>query len=157
MRHIYIYIYIHIYIISSNGIVHTLLPLIATCVPSLNTFNHDCRAACNAIARGRWMLTGTIQPIEVEWYICTFVNSGITGSGNGLWPARSQGSMWWLILTVDWTLGKTNQWHRNNNTTIGIQEHAVGNVIYKIAAILIRPQYGDIAEVVANDRTISWM
>ena len=41
---------------------------------------------------------------------------------------------------VYWTLGNKLQWNRNRNLSIFIQENAFENVVWKMAAILSRPQ-----------------
>ena len=41
---------------------------------------------------------------------------------------------------VNWTLGNKLQWNLNRNLTIFIQENAFENVVWKMVAILSRPQ-----------------
>ena len=45
---------------------------------------------------------------------------------------------WWNI--VNWTLRNKVQWNRKQNSCIFIQENALENVVWKMAAILSRPQ-----------------
>ena len=55
------------------------------------------------------------------------------------WPAPSHDlNQCWD--SVNWTLGNKIQWHINRNSYIFIQENAFENVVWKIAAILSRPQ-----------------
>ena len=66
----------------------------------------------------------------------------IIGSGNGLSP----GSIWSHYLNqcwniVNWTIGNKLQWNFNRNENIFIQENAFENIVWKMAAILSRPQW----------------
>ena len=65
----------------------------------------------------------------------------IIGSDNGLSPGRRQAIIWTNagILLID-TLGNKLQWNLNRNLNIFIQENAFENVVWKMAAILSRPQ-----------------
>ena len=69
-------------------------------------------------------------------YICKLIS---IGSNNGLSPGRRQA----IILTdiVNWTLRNKLQWYFNRNSYILIQENAFENVVWKISAILSRPQF----------------
>ena len=65
----------------------------------------------------------------------------IIGSDNGLspWTAPSHYlNQCWNI--VNWTLGNKLQWNLNRNLYIFIQENPLENVVWKMAAILSRPQ-----------------
>ena len=65
----------------------------------------------------------------------------IIGSDNGLSPRRRQAiiqSQCWNI--VNWTLGNKPQWNFNRNSNIFIQENEFESVVWKMAAILSRPQ-----------------
>ena len=65
----------------------------------------------------------------------------ILGSNTGLSPGRPSHylNQWWNI--VNWTLENKFQWNVNRNAYIFIQENAPENVVWKMAAILSRPQY----------------
>ena len=55
------------------------------------------------------------------------------------WSAPSHYlNRWWNI--VNWTLRNKVQWNRKQNSCIFIQENAFENVVWKMAAILSRPQ-----------------
>ena len=64
-------------------------------------------------------------------------------SDNGLLPGPRQAIIYinqsWNI--ANWTLGNKLQWNRNRNLYIYIQENALENVVWKMAAILSRPQW----------------
>ena len=63
------------------------------------------------------------------------------------WQAPSHYlNQWWNKL--NWTLGNIFQWNRNQNTTIFIQENAFENVVWKMTAIMSRPQC---------DNRINWL
>ena len=65
----------------------------------------------------------------------------IIGSDNGLLPGWRSGhylNQCWNI--VNWTLGNKLQWDLYQNLNIFIQENAFENVVWKMAAILSRPQ-----------------
>ena len=47
-------------------------------------------------------------------------------------------SQWWIIINC--TLRNKFQWNFDQNTMIFIQENAFENILYKMAAILSRPQ-----------------
>ena len=59
----------------------------------------------------------------------------IIGSDNGLAPTRNQ---CWDI--VNWNLRNKLQWNLKRNSYIFIQENAFENVVWRMAAILSRPQ-----------------
>ena len=42
---------------------------------------------------------------------------------------------------MNWTIGNKNQWNLNRNSNIFIQENAFEYIVWKMAAILSRPQY----------------
>ena len=68
-------------------------------------------------------------------------NLTIIGSDNGLSPGTAPShylNQWWNI--VNWTLRNKLQWNLNRNSNIFIQENASENVIWKMAAMLSRPQ-----------------
>ena len=66
-------------------------------------------------------------------------NLTINGSDTGLSPAPSHYlNQCWNI--VNWTPGNKLQWNLNRNLYIFIQENALENIVWKIAAILSRPQ-----------------
>ena len=65
-------------------------------------------------------------------------NLAIIGSDNGLSPGHYL-NQWWNI--VNWTLKNKHQWDFNRNSYIFIQENAFENVVWKMAAILSRPQW----------------
>ena len=74
------------------------------------------------------------------------VSKLIIGSDNGLSPGRSVA---WPVPshylnqcwnTVNWTLGNKQQWNLHQNSYLFIQENAFENVVWKMAAILSRPQ-----------------
>ena len=73
-------------------------------------------------------------------YICVSKLS-LIGSDNGLWPGRCQVNIWTNagILLIG-TLGTKIQWNLNRNLYIFIQENAFTNVVWKMVAILSRPQ-----------------
>ena len=57
----------------------------------------------------------------------------------GAWSAPSHYlNRWWNI--VNWTLRNKVQWNCKQNSCIFIQENACENVVWKMAAILSRPQ-----------------
>ena len=66
----------------------------------------------------------------------------IIGSDNGLSPVRRQAIVWtmqcWNI--VNWKLRDKLQWKSKRNSYISIHENAFQNVVWKMAAILSRPQ-----------------
>ena len=66
----------------------------------------------------------------------------IIGSDNGLSPGRRQAisrtMQCWDI--VNWNLRNKLQWNLKRNSYIFIQENAFENVVWKMAAILSRPQ-----------------
>ena len=60
-------------------------------------------------------------------------------SDNGVSPDQCQAIIQcWNIF--NWTLGNKLQWNLNQNSYIFIQENALANVVWKMAAILPRPQ-----------------
>ena len=61
----------------------------------------------------------------------------IIGSNNGLSPSHYLNQCWNI---VNWALGNKLQWNLNRNLYIFIQENAFENVVWKMAAILSRPQ-----------------
>ena len=73
-------------------------------------------------------------------HICVS-KQAIIGSENGLSPGRCQVIIWTCAgLLVIWTFGNKLQWNLNKNLYIFIQENAFENVVWKMAAILSRPQ-----------------
>ena len=63
------------------------------------------------------------------------------------WPAPSRYlNQCWNI--VNWTIGNKFQWNMNRNSYIFIQENAFENVVWKMAAILSRPQCVNIYQFV---------
>ena len=65
----------------------------------------------------------------------------IIGSDNGLSPERRQAIIWTKAGNiVDLTLRNKLQWNGNRNSYIFIQENPFENVVWKMAAILSRPQ-----------------
>ena len=75
-----------------------------------------------------------------NWHIC--VNKlAIIGSDNGLSPGRRQAIIWTNagILLIG-PHGNRLQWNLNRNLCIFIQKNAFENVIWKLVAILSRPQ-----------------
>ena len=60
----------------------------------------------------------------------------IIGSDNGLSPGRRQAITW----IVNWTPRNKLQWNVNRNSYIFIQGNPFENVVWKMAAILSRPQ-----------------
>ena len=61
----------------------------------------------------------------------------IIGSDDGLSPSLYLIKCWNI---VDYTLWNKLQWNLNRNLNISIQENAFENVVWKMAAILSRPQ-----------------
>ena len=60
-------------------------------------------------------------------------------SDNGVSPDQCQAIIQcWNIF--NWTLGNKLQWNLNQNSYIFIQENALENVVWKMVAILPRPQ-----------------
>ena len=76
----------------------------------------------------------------------------IIGSDKGLSPRRHQAIVWGI---VNWTLGNKLQWNLNRISYIFIQENAYADVVWKMTAILSRPQYVNISQqaVLNNDGT----
>ena len=65
----------------------------------------------------------------------------IIGSDNGLMPGRGQAIIWANAgILLIWTLGNKLKWNLNQNSYIFIQENAFENVVWRMAAILSRPQ-----------------
>ena len=59
-------------------------------------------------------------------------------SGNGLSPERRQAIIWTNIWNiVNWTLENKFQWYFSRNQYIFIQENALENVVWKMAAIFL--------------------
>ena len=56
------------------------------------------------------------------------------------WMTPSHYLTWWWNA-VNWTLRNKLQWKFNQNSNIFIQENALENAVWKIAAILPRPQF----------------
>ena len=52
---------------------------------------------------------------------------------------------------VNWTLGNKLQWNLNRNLNIFIKENAFENVVWKMAAILSRPQCANIYHFYTSD------
>ena len=97
---------------------------------------------CNMTAAGMWFQFLEIHVILTHWgrvpHICVSKHTNI-GSDNGLAPIRRHNlNQCWNI--VNWTLGNKFQWNLNKNSNIFIQENAFENVVWKMAAILSRPQ-----------------
>ena len=61
------------------------------------------------------------------------------GSDNGLSPGRRQAIIWTNAI-INWTLRNKHQWNFNQNSYIFIQENAFEMVVWKMPAILSRPQ-----------------
>ena len=57
----------------------------------------------------------------------------------------------WTSSIINWTLRNKFQWNFNRNSNIVIQGNAFENVVWKMAAILSRPQW------VNGDITLTWM
>ena len=73
-------------------------------------------------------------------HICV-IKVTIIGSDNGSSPGRRQAIIWTKCWdTVNRTLGNKLQWNLNRNLYIFIQENAFENVVWKMAAIMSRPQ-----------------
>ena len=74
-------------------------------------------------------------------------NLTIIDSDNGLSPARRQAIIWHYpnqcCNIINWTLRNKLQWNLNQNSYIFIQENAFENVVWKMSAILSRPQCVD--------------
>ena len=98
------------------------------------------------------------RPSDAEWgrvtYICVG-NQTIIGSDNGLSPGRRQAITWTnvAILLIGPPRSKL-RWNVNRNSYIFIQENPFENVVWKMAAILSRPQcvnwYWKYIDVVLN-------
>ena len=74
----------------------------------------------------------------------------IIGSDNGLSPGRRQAVIWTNtgILLIMLLIRNKLQWNLIQNSYIFIQENAIESVVWKVAAILFRPQW-------VNDATLA--
>ena len=73
--------------------------------------------------------------IEAVWHIYVSADKGIIASNNGLLPARHQ-----AITSSIAGLLLNEQWNLNQSSYIFIKENSLENIVWKIAAILSRPQ-----------------
>ena len=92
-------------------------------------------------------------------HVYASVTSANIDSDNGLAPSHYQ-KQWWNI--VNWTLRNKLQWNFNRNSYIFIQENAFENVVWKMAAILSRPQCvndseGDRIQCLAYSSWYQWL
>ena len=77
--------------------------------------------------------------IEAVCHIYVSADKGIIASNNGLLPVRHQAitpSIAGLLLN--------EQWNLNQNSYISIEENVLEKVVWKIAAIVSRPQFVNI-------------
>ena len=93
-----------------------------------------CRDACHVPYKHKLTHWGRVTHICIS-------NLTIIGSDKGLSPCRRQAIIWTnaeIMLTGP--SGTNTQWNLSRNSCIFIQENAFENAIWKIAAILSRPQ-----------------
>ena len=81
--------------------------------------------------------------MEAEWRIYASVNKPSFDSDNYFHQC-------WNVM--NWTLGDKLKWNLNQNVYIFIQDNAIQNVVWKMAAILARPQ-----RVKISHDCISWL
>ena len=84
-------------------------------------------------------------------HICVS-NLTIIGSDNGLSPGRRQAIIWTnAVILLTGRLGTNKlQWNVNRNSYIFIQENLFENIVWKMAAILTRPQCDIIRKIKLN-------
>ena len=89
----------------------------------------------------------SIPHVLTHWgrvmHICVG-NQTIIGSDNGLAPGTAPSHyLNQCSNIVNWTLRNKLQWNLNQNSCVFIHENAFENVVWKMAAILSRPQCAD--------------